>query len=96
MLRIISCHTTSEGFCSYSILSLLCKSITSPTTVPFVSPALRKHVLPYVPATDLQLENITTAARATLGNAERLVDLGSGDGRVVSLFVIFLLCTIGD
>ena len=52
--------------------------------VPFVSPALRKHVLPYVPATDTQLDNLSVAARATLGQTERLVDLGSGDGRVVS------------
>jgi len=49
---------------------------------PFVSPALRKHCLPFVPATDAQIENVLAAVRRRpgLGN---LVDLGSGDGRIV-------------
>ncbi|XP_017781383.1 PREDICTED: protein FAM173B [Nicrophorus vespilloides] len=53
-------------------LSLIC--------APFVSPALRKFCLPYIPATDVQIKNVLTA----LGKREgKLLDLGSGDGRIV-------------
>ncbi|XP_044743795.1 ATP synthase subunit C lysine N-methyltransferase-like [Chrysoperla carnea] len=46
----------------------------------FVSPALRKICLPYVPATDLQIKNVMEALRGSKG---KLIDLGSGDGRIV-------------
>ncbi|XP_012283997.1 protein FAM173B isoform X2 [Orussus abietinus] len=47
---------------------------------PFVSPALRKICLPYVPATTVQVENVLSALRGRSGN---LIDVGSGDGRIV-------------
>lgn len=47
---------------------------------PFVSPALRKICLPFVPATTAQVENVLTVLRARSGT---LVDIGSGDGRIV-------------
>ncbi|XP_074544391.1 ATP synthase subunit C lysine N-methyltransferase [Halichoeres trimaculatus] len=47
---------------------------------PFVSPALRKICLPFVPATTAQVENVLNALRARTGT---LVDIGSGDGRIV-------------
>ncbi|CAG9772779.1 unnamed protein product [Ceutorhynchus assimilis] len=47
---------------------------------PFVSPALRKFCLPYIPATNEQLSNILSALRGRKGT---LLDLGSGDGRIV-------------
>ncbi|XP_076601923.1 ATP synthase subunit C lysine N-methyltransferase [Chaetodon auriga] len=47
---------------------------------PFVSPALRKVCLPFVPATTAQVENVLRALRARSGT---LVDIGSGDGRIV-------------
>ncbi|CAG0885120.1 unnamed protein product, partial [Cyprideis torosa] len=47
---------------------------------PFVAPAFRRICLPYVPATPSQIRNITAALRGRKGT---LVDLGSGDGRVV-------------
>lgn len=47
---------------------------------PFVSPALRKICLPFVPATTAQVENVLRALRARSGT---LVDIGSGDGRIV-------------
>ncbi|GLV36983.1 uncharacterized protein CBL_02184 [Carabus blaptoides fortunei] len=47
---------------------------------PFVSPALRKFCLPYIPATHEQVRNIFTALQSRTGT---LVDLGSGDGRIV-------------
>ncbi|XP_042890889.1 ATP synthase subunit C lysine N-methyltransferase-like isoform X2 [Penaeus japonicus] len=47
---------------------------------PFVAPALRKICLPYVPATTHQVNNVL---RALKGRTGTLVDLGSGDGRIV-------------
>lgn len=48
--------------------------------VPFVSPAFRKICLPYVPATTQQLQNVLLALEKRSGS---LIDLGSGDGRIV-------------
>ncbi|XP_051902056.1 ATP synthase subunit C lysine N-methyltransferase [Hippocampus zosterae] len=47
---------------------------------PFVAPALRKICLPFVPATTKQVENVLNALRTRSGT---LVDIGSGDGRIV-------------
>uniref|UniRef100_A0A3Q0R0U7 FATP synthase c subunit lysine N-methyltransferase n=1 Tax=Amphilophus citrinellus TaxID=61819 RepID=A0A3Q0R0U7_AMPCI len=47
---------------------------------PFVAPALRKVCLPFVPATATQVENVLRVLRARSGT---LVDIGSGDGRIV-------------
>ncbi|XP_011864934.1 PREDICTED: protein FAM173B [Vollenhovia emeryi] len=46
----------------------------------FVSPAVRKVCLPYVPATCQQMKNVI---RALDGRSGSLIDLGSGDGRIV-------------
>ncbi|GMT19366.1 hypothetical protein PFISCL1PPCAC_10663 [Pristionchus fissidentatus] len=54
--------------------------------IPFVSPALRRVCIPYVPATPNQLANVTRALGRTGLNPKELsplIDLGSGDGRVV-------------
>lgn len=48
---------------------------------PFVTPALRKVCLPFVPATSAQVENVLRVLQARTGS---LVDIGSGDGRIVS------------
>ena len=51
-------------------------------TVPFILPAARRVCLPYVPATDTQVHNVMSLlAHCKPG---RLVDLGSGDGRIVA------------
>ena len=63
--------------------------------IPFLTPAMRKHALPYIPATPKQIGNVFQSVRA-YGRAHntsafdvlkqpavRLVDLGSGDGRIV-------------
>mmetsp|Transcript_2795 Transcript_2795/g.8496 ORF Transcript_2795/g.8496 Transcript_2795/m.8496 type:complete len:231 (+) Transcript_2795:93-785(+) len=56
---------------------------------PFVAPGLRRSSVPYIPATDSQLRDafgLTKAALKTCRPHKRLprvVDLGSGDGRVV-------------
>ncbi|MCL4122746.1 UNVERIFIED_CONTAM: hypothetical protein GTU68_055213 [Idotea baltica] len=49
-------------------------------TLPFVSPAIRKICLPYVPATDEQVLNVL---RALKGRSGKVIDIGSGDGRIV-------------
>ncbi|XP_023439224.1 ATP synthase subunit C lysine N-methyltransferase [Dasypus novemcinctus] len=47
---------------------------------PFIIPALRKICLPFVPATPKQIENVMTMLRCRRGS---VVDIGSGDGRIV-------------
>ena len=62
--------------------------------IPFVTPALRRVCIPYVPATPAQLANVSRALALDEKPAESkgpLVDLGSGDGRVVS--IVFLVFT---
>lgn len=49
---------------------------------PFVAPALRKVCLPFVPATSAQVDNVFRVLRSRSGGS--LVDIGSGDGRIVS------------
>ena len=53
-------------------------------SLPFVWPAFRRHVLPYIPATDLQIHNVLKLVKKT--KPLTLIDLGSGDGRLVSPF----------
>nr|XP_027205830.1 protein N-lysine methyltransferase FAM173B-like isoform X2 [Dermatophagoides pteronyssinus] len=60
---------------------------------PFVMPAFRKVVLPYVPATVEQIENVLKALqyrrpfeqqqKQQCNSDTKLIDLGSGDGRIV-------------
>nr|XP_014427130.2 protein FAM173B isoform X4 [Pelodiscus sinensis] len=47
---------------------------------PFITPALRKICLPFVPATSTQIENVLKMLQHRSGS---LVDIGSGDGRIV-------------
>uniref|UniRef100_H3C961 ATP synthase subunit C lysine N-methyltransferase n=1 Tax=Tetraodon nigroviridis TaxID=99883 RepID=H3C961_TETNG len=47
---------------------------------PFVTPALRKVCLPFVPASPAQVENVLRVLQSRAGT---LVDVGSGDGRIV-------------
>lgn len=53
-------------------------------TVPFVAPAFRRVCLPFVPATTNQVYNVMKALRGRTGT---LLDIGSGDGRIVSIKV---------
>lgn len=55
-------------------------------SAPFVTPALRRFCLPYVPATSRQIENVIKICRHHQNpskKTEKLIDLGSGDGRIV-------------
>jgi hypothetical protein len=51
-------------------------------TIPFVAPAFRRVCLPFVPATTSQVSNVMRALKGRKGN---LLDIGSGDGRIVSI-----------
>ena len=52
--------------------------------VPFVLPALRRVCLPFVPATSTQLSNVRTALQGRASQPHpTLLDIGSGDGRIV-------------
>lgn len=64
----------------------------SMVTFSFVSPALRRFCLPFVPATENQIQNVLKLCGRSGGSARNinnkhhgssLVDLGSGDGRIV-------------
>ncbi|KAM7537075.1 hypothetical protein Aperf_G00000068970 [Anoplocephala perfoliata] len=54
---------------------------------PFVSPAFRRICLPYVPATTKQIANVSELLRLAESRSHRsigkVIDIGSGDGRVV-------------
>lgn len=52
---------------------------------PFVLPAFRKHCLPYVPATDLQLSNLFKSFKKYSIKNGKFIDIGSGDGRICRL-----------
>ena len=51
---------------------------------PFVTPAFRRICLPFVPATEQQVKNVFKVLDGRKGT---LVDLGSGDGRLVSIII---------
>jgi hypothetical protein len=63
--------------------------------IPFLTPAMRRHALPYIPATPKQISNVFKAIRTyreannlsylnpSKTNQVKLIDLGSGDGRIV-------------
>jgi hypothetical protein len=57
-------------------------------SVPFITPAFRRVCLPYVPATNQQIANVIKLLKK-YPNASPIVDLGSGDGRVVCFCFIF-------
>jgi len=54
-------------------LSIVCAS--------FVAPAFRRICLPYVPATSEQIQNVLSFLPKNA--AGKLLDIGSGDGRIV-------------
>jgi hypothetical protein len=76
--RIALIGVTVFGGASFALLSIC---------LPFIVPAFRRIVLPFIPATDSQINNILKAVKnskqSTVGKALTLIDLGSGDGRIV-------------
>ncbi|XP_040287627.1 ATP synthase subunit C lysine N-methyltransferase isoform X3 [Bufo bufo] len=65
----------ATGFVGGTLLTLYA------VATPFVLPALRKICLPYVPASETQVENVLKMLQFRSGT---VVDIGSGDGRIVS------------
>lgn len=81
--NIINDNTSQSSFKKGYILVGLTGGVglaLSVICIPFVSPALRKICLPFVPATNEQISNIMLALKGRSGS---LIDLGSGDGRLV-------------
>lgn len=70
--RIAFIGITVFGSSSLALLSVC---------LPFIFPAFRRIVLPYIPATDSQLNNILKVVKKS--KPSTLIDLGSGDGRIV-------------
>ena len=77
--------TMSVTFCNLEVVSGGVAVALSAICLPFVTPALRKVCLPYVPATDTQVTNVLRAlGKSSVSSVRRqLVDIGSGDGRIV-------------
>ena len=83
------CQSDAKGSGSRSRLGLAVTGALGGSLValyaaaaPFLAPALRKICLPFVPATTAQVENVLRVLRDRSGT---LVDIGSGDGRIVSV-----------
>ncbi len=76
--RIALIGVTVFGSASFALLSIC---------LPFIVPAFRRIVLPFIPATDSQINNILkivkNSKQSTVGKPLTLIDLGSGDGRIV-------------
>lgn len=69
------------GFIGLSLFG--CASIALLSfSLPFVVPAFRRIVLPFIPATDSQVSNVLQIIRQQK-KPSSVIDLGSGDGRIV-------------
>ncbi len=68
------------GKCIAGLIGFGAVGITA-VAIPFVTPALRRVCLPYVPATEEQIGNVLAALKFCPKGP--VIDLGSGDGRVV-------------
>lgn len=88
--------SSQSKFGLYSALGIGAVAIGfSIAAIPFLTPALRTHALPYVPATTKQIKNVFKALKIYSSNNNltylqpsqtrtvKLIDLGSGDGRIV-------------
>ncbi|XP_057566158.1 ATP synthase subunit C lysine N-methyltransferase isoform X4 [Hippopotamus amphibius kiboko] len=74
-----SLRKSSWGFLFTGIVGGMLVAVYAVAT-PFITPALRRICLPFVPATTKQVENVVKMLRGRRGP---LVDIGSGDGRIV-------------
>ncbi|KAM5264420.1 ATP synthase subunit C lysine N-methyltransferase [Ctenodactylus gundi] len=78
-LEASSLKKSSWGFLLTGVVSGAVVALYAIAT-PFLTPAFRKVCLPFVPATSKQIENVVKMLRHRRGS---LVDIGSGDGRIV-------------
>lgn len=79
--KIESLSKSNRGLVAAAIFGVT-GFLTMAISVPFILPALRKHCLPYVPATELQLANLVRAFRQYSKSGDSFLDIGSGDGRI--------------
>lgn len=79
---------TSAGITILGVSGALALGFYAVVT-PFLTPALRKICLPFVPATCTQLKNVRQALKNRNGS---LLDIGSGDGRIVSMETEKCMC----
>ncbi|CAF1608548.1 unnamed protein product [Rotaria sp. Silwood1] len=83
-MKKIGCGLLKIGGCNLHIAHNGFKTGLTVLAVPFLTPALRRHALPYVPATREQLDNIFNLLKQySTKQRQHLIDLGSGDGRIV-------------
>lgn len=73
----------SGGMIAAGALGATALGVTA-IAAPFVAPAFRRVCIPYVPASDQQVTNVRALLRRCEAPIAPLVDLGSGDGRIVS------------
>lgn len=59
-------------------------------SVPFVAPAFRRVCIPYVPASTRQISNVKKLLEHCSRPIAPIVDLGSGDGRIVRLLTLLI------
>ena len=75
---------------SYRLLGIFGVVFGTVTAIclPFISPAARKYCIPYIPATNKQVNNVLKICKQinqqhSNGAGIKVCDLGSGDGRLV-------------
>ena len=76
---------SQRGFIMLGMAGAVFTGITA-LLVPFVSPGLRRIALPFIPASPSQVNNVFSALKNRSGS---LLDIGSGDGRIVSFKINF-------
>lgn len=81
------CHDPGQSKKPWTASGMLVAGVSGALTVgacamavPFLAPAFRRVCLPFVPATTIQVNNVMRALRGRSGS---LLDIGSGDGRIV-------------
>lgn len=69
-----------RGKIMLGVSAAVCAGFTA-VLAPFVFPGLRRFALPYIPASSHQVKNVMKVLGKSSGT---LIDIGSGDGRIVS------------
>lgn len=80
----LNCNKSRIGLVVGSAFGITGIALVALTT-PFILPALRRHCLPYVPATNRQLSNLSRAFKRHGKKGDSFLDIGSGDGRLCRL-----------
>ena len=78
---------SKPSFLSLGIFGVFFGAITA-ICLPFISPAVRKYCIPYIPATNKQVNNVIKVCKQiklhhSNKKTFKVCDLGSGDGRLI-------------